>query len=92
MAGFAGVITPEMLCAAVDQATDGHLAGVVSAVVSGEMWVEFNHLVEGLDDGGRGRLRTVLGALPSDALFRLRAGGRLGTEATELVIAAAALR
>jgi len=65
---------------------------VVSAVASGEMWVEFDHLVEGLDDRGRGRLRTVLGAAPSDAFARLQAGGRLGAEATELVMAAAALR
>lgn len=92
MVGFAGVITPEMLCAAVDQATDGHLDGVVAAVVSGDMWVEFDHLVEGLDDRGRGRLRTVLGALPSDAFSRLQTGGRLGAQATELVVAAAALR
>ena len=92
MAGFAGVITPEMLSAAVDQTTDDHLAGVVAAVVSGEMWAEFDHLVEGLDDRGRGRLRIVLAALPSDALSRLQAVGHLGAEATELVMAAAAVR
>jgi muconolactone delta-isomerase len=95
MAGFAGVITPEMLSAAVDQATDGHLAGVVSAVASGEMWAEFDHLVEGLDDQGRGRLITVLGAVPSDAFSRLQVMGganRLGAEAATLLDAAAALR
>lgn len=92
MVGFAGVITPEMLCAAVDQATDGHLDGVVAAVVSDELWVEFDHLVEGLDDRGRDRLRTVLGALPSDAFSRLQTGGRLGPQATELVMSAAAQR
>lgn len=92
MAGFAGVITPEMLSAAVDQATNDHLAGVVVAVVSGEMWAEFDHLVEGLDDPGRGRLCTVLGDLPPDVFSRLQAVGRLGAEATELVIAAAAVR
>jgi methylmalonyl-CoA mutase cobalamin-binding subunit len=81
-----------MLCAAVDQATDDHLAGVAAAVVSGEMWAEFDHLVEGLDDRGRGRLCAVVGALPPDAFARLRAGGPLGAEATELVTAAAALR
>ena len=92
MVGFAGVITPEMLCAAVDQATDGHLDGVVAAVVFDELWVEFDHLVEGLDDRGRDRLRTVLGALPSDAFSRLQTGGRLGPQATELVMSAAAQR
>ncbi|GAB7071189.1 hypothetical protein JCM12141A_54780 [Mycolicibacterium hodleri] len=95
MVGFAGVITPEMLSAAVGRATDGQLAGVLSAVVSGEMWVEFDHLVEGLDEPGRARLLTVLGALPSDAFSRLQAVGgarRLGAEASELVGAAAALR
>lgn len=92
MAGFSGVITPEMLCVAIDRTSDGHLAGVVAAVVSDEMWVEFDHLVEGLDDRGRDRLRTTLGALPSDAFSRLQAGGRLGAEATQLVIAAAASR
>jgi methylmalonyl-CoA mutase cobalamin-binding subunit len=81
-----------MLRAAVDQASDEHLAGVMAAVVSGEMWVEFDHLVEGLDDHGRGRLRAVVGAAPPDAFARLRAAGRLGAEATELVSAAAALR
>jgi hypothetical protein len=91
MAGFAGVITPEMLSAAIEQATDHHLAGVLSAVVSGEMWVDFDHLVEGLDDRGSGRLRTVLGAASADDLARLQAvgdAGQLGAEATELVAAA----
>ena len=95
MVGFAGVITPEMLTAAIDQATDDHLAGVVSAAASGEMWADFDHLVEGLDERGRGRLRAALGAAPSDAFSRLQAmgdAGRLGAEATTLVVAAAALR
>ncbi|KAA0091413.1 hypothetical protein CIW49_30490 [Mycolicibacterium sp. P1-18] len=91
MAGFAGVITPEMLSASIGQATDDHLAGVVSAVVSGEMWVEFDHLVDGLDERGRARLLAVLRAAPSDEIARLQAADGLGAEATELV-AAAALR
>ncbi|MCV7424784.1 hypothetical protein H7K45_30020 [Mycobacterium yunnanensis] len=95
MVGFSGVITSEMLSAAVDRATDDHLVGVVSAVDSGDSWANFDHLVTGLDDRGRGRLVTALGAVGADAFSRLQAAGaagQLGAEASNLLVAAAALR
>lgn len=95
MVGFSGVITPEMLCAAMGRATDDHLVGVVSAVGSGESWADFDHLVTGLDEPGRGRLLTALGAVGADAFSRLQAAGaagRFGAEAAHLLAAAADVR
>ena len=95
MVGFAGVITPEMLRASVDQATDGQLAGLAAAVVADELWADFDQLVDGLDVRGRDRLIIVLGDVPVEIFSRLQATGRagqVGAEATRLLAAAAALR
>ena len=92
MAGFAGVITPEMLAAAVDQVADDQLAGLLEQIADDEMWTEFDQFADGLDDKGRSRLSTALAAVSSDAVARLRAAsaeGRLGPAAAALVDEAA---
>ena len=92
MAGFAGVITPEMLAAAVDQVADDQLAGLLEQIADDEMWTEFDQFADGLDDKGRNRLSTALAAVSGDAIARLRAAsaeGRLGPAAAALVNEAA---
>ncbi|MBJ7337071.1 hypothetical protein [Mycolicibacterium sp.] len=91
MVGFAGVITPEMLAAAIARATDGHLHGLTAAVVDGEMWAEFDRLVDELDDHGRSRLLMVLGTVSAETFSGLQAV-EFGSTATALVVAAAAQR
>lgn len=95
MAGFASVITAEMLSAAIDRATDHQLAGLVEAIIRDELWLELDQLAIGLDDGSRGRLTAALGTLPTEAVSALQAAGRLGrisTAAQGLVVAATAIQ
>ena len=85
MAGFAGVITPEMLSAAVAQASDGHLAALTAEIADGAMWAELDHFARGLDDAGRARLVDALAALPADSFALLRSAVESGSPAAELV-------
>lgn len=88
MAGFAGVITPEMLSTAIARATDGHLTGLMAQIADDETWAEFDQLADKLDDRGRGRLSSALAVVPGDAIARLRAAGaagRFGSVAASLV-------
>lgn len=92
MAGFAGVITPEMLSAATNQVTDCQLVGLLTQIAGDEMWIEFDQLADGLDDRGRGRLSTALTDVSADAFAALKtaeSAGRLGQVAATLVSEAA---
>ncbi|BBY26945.1 hypothetical protein [Mycolicibacterium sediminis] len=87
MAGFAGVITPEMLNAAVDRASDGQLVDLLATMASGEMWVEFDHVADVVTDQGRRRLAVALDAMPAAASSRLddaARAGRIGSAAMNL--------
>lgn len=95
MVGFAGVITAEMLSAAIDQATDVQLDGLIGVIVTDQLWTELDQLVDELDDLGRGRLVAVLGAVSGETFSALRTAGdagRIGSAATKLLGPAAALR
>lgn len=56
MLGFAGVITAEMLSAALKPATDEQIDGLLSEAVAGQLWAELDQLADGLDDDRRARL------------------------------------
>lgn len=88
MVGFAVVITPEMLSAAVNQATDGQLVGLLGQIGDEKMWIEFDRFVDGLDDRGRGRLCNALAIVSAEAFTGLRAAAgadQLGPAATALL-------
>ena len=95
MLGFAGVITANMLSAALKQATQGQLDGLFAEVATGHLWDELDRLIDGLDDESRSRLRTALGAAPAEAFSSLQAAcraGHLGPAAADVLCAAADLR
>ena len=95
MVRFAGVITSEMLSAALTRATEPQLGGLISEVGAGQMWVEFDRLAEGVDDESRDRLLIAFRDAPAAALDPLHAArrdGHLGAAATELLDAALGFR
>jgi hypothetical protein len=95
MVGFAGVITAEMLSAALKQATGQQLDGLIAEVAAGQMWSELDQLVDGLDDESRSQLLVAFRDAPAASFDPLQAAARaeeLGPAATELLGAAADLR
>ncbi|TPG25552.1 hypothetical protein [Mycolicibacterium hodleri] len=91
MVRFAGVITSEMLSAALTRATEPQLNGLISEVGRGHMWAELDRLAEEVDDESRDRLLIAVRNAPAEALNPLRTAGRdghLGAAATELLDAA----
>lgn len=95
MVGFAGVITAEMLSAALKQATDHQLDGLLAEVVAGQMWSELGALVDELDDESSSRLLAALRDVPAASFTKLQTAARakeFGPSAIELISAAADLR
>lgn len=91
MLGFAGVITAEMLSAALTKATEDQLDGLVAEVATSRLWAEFDRLTDGLDDDSRGRLIAVLRDASAEAFATLQAAdraGHLSAASAELLTAA----
>jgi hypothetical protein len=95
MLGFTGVITAEMLTAALTKATRDQLDGLVAEVANSRSWAELDRLSDGLDEESRGRLLTILRDAPAEAFSILQAAaraGHVGASAVELLGAANDLR
>jgi hypothetical protein len=95
MVGFAGVITAEVLSAALKRATKHQLDGLIAEVAAGQMWSELDQLVDGPDDESRSQLLVALRDAPAASFASLQAAARaeeFGPAATELLSAAADLR
>ncbi|GLP81214.1 hypothetical protein [Mycobacterium antarcticum] len=91
MLKFAGVITPEMVSAALKQASEPQLHRLIAEVGAGQMWAELDRLVDGLDPESRDRLVIAFRNVPAESLYPLRVArrdGLLGRTAAELLDAA----